>query len=311
MRRNREIVAQPPLGGGPVEHVACQRRHRRQFAEQGAELAVAIKRVGDDRLVRIDARERRRHLGEGAFHHHEFRRRDVDPGEPDAIAARGAPSTRDRKQIIVGAGIEQRVFGQRARRDQPHHITPHHALVAAGARFRRVFHLLADRDAETLLDQPVQIVVGALHRHAAHRNVHALMLAALGQHDAERLRGALGVFEEQFVEVAHPVEQQQPRMGGLDLEVLLHHRRDAGGGLRARRGVGRRRRGNWNLLLDRHGRRKLANFVVRSYRFTRRVGVFHPLHDVSSAPRTRTHAGPRANALPGMKPSIDLLGTRS
>jgi hypothetical protein len=56
---------------------------------------------------------------------------------------------------------------------------------------------------------------------------HALMLAALGQHDAERARGDLGVLEEQLVEIAHPVEQQAARIGGLDLEVLLHHRRDA------------------------------------------------------------------------------------
>ena len=76
-------------------------------------------------------------------------------------------------------------------------------------------------------DQPVQILVGALDRHAAHRNVAALMLAALGQHDAERARGSLGIVEEQFVEIAHPVEQQTIRIGGLDLDVLLHHRRDA------------------------------------------------------------------------------------
>jgi len=38
-------------------------------------------------------------------------------------------------------------------------------------------------------------------------------------------RGDFSVLEEQFVEIAHPVEQQQPGIGGLDLEVLFHHRR--------------------------------------------------------------------------------------
>ena len=57
----------------------------------------------------------------------------------------------------------------------------------------------------------------------------AEMLAALGQHDAERARGDLGVLEEHLVEIAHPVEQQAVRIGGLDLDVLLHHRRDAAG----------------------------------------------------------------------------------
>ena len=53
-------------------------------------------------------------------------------------------------------------------------------------RLGRVFELLADRDAVAERDQAVQIFVGALDRHAAHRDVAAEMLAALGQHDAER-----------------------------------------------------------------------------------------------------------------------------
>ncbi len=76
-------------------------------------------------------------------------------------------------------------------------------------------------------DQAVQIIVGAMDRNAAHRNVAAMMLAALGEHDAERARGDLGVLEEQLVEVAHPVEQQAIRIGGFDLDVLFHHRGDA------------------------------------------------------------------------------------
>ena len=58
--RDREIIAQPPLGGGAVEDVAGQRRHRRQFAQQRPEIRIAIERVGDDDLVRIDPRQRRR-----------------------------------------------------------------------------------------------------------------------------------------------------------------------------------------------------------------------------------------------------------
>ncbi len=79
----------------------------------------------------------------------------------------------------------------------------------------RILDLLADRDAMALRDQPVQILLGALDRHAAHRNVAAQMLAALGQHDAERARGGLGIVEEQLVEIAHPVEQQAVRMGAF------------------------------------------------------------------------------------------------
>ncbi len=91
----------------------------------------------------------------------------------------------------------------------------------------------------------MKILVGALDRHAAHGDVLAAMLAALGEHDAERAARHLRVTEEQLVEVAHPVEQQAVRIGGLDLDVLLHQRRDAmvfarGGGRRRHGGGGRR-----------------------------------------------------------------------
>src|ERR1051325_10778205 len=82
-----------------------------------------------------------------------------------------------------------------------------------------------------LRDQAVQILVGAVHRHAAHRDVLAEMLAALGQNDAERAARDLGVLEEQLVEITHPVEQEAVRIGVLDLDVLLHDRRRPRGGL--------------------------------------------------------------------------------
>ena len=66
-----------------------------------------------------------------------------------------------------------------------------------------------------------------MHRHAAHRDVPAEMLAALGEHDAERARRDFGVLEEQLVEIAHPIEQEAIRIGGLDLDILLHDGRCA------------------------------------------------------------------------------------
>jgi hypothetical protein len=79
------------------------------------------------------------------------------------------------------------------------------------------------------------------------------MLAALGQHDAERARGDLRILEKQLVEIAHPVKQQQPGMGGLDVQILFHHRRDTCG-VSCGRGV----RGHGNGGLERHGAAKLA-----------------------------------------------------
>jgi hypothetical protein len=228
-RRHAKESREPPLGGGAIEHVAGQRHHRGLGAQQRRQLRVAIQRVGDDDLAGLDARHLGADIGAVAFGDAEFAGRDVDPGEREAVVAGRSAAAHQRQQIIVALGVEQRVFGERARGDQPHHVAPHHALVAALLRLGRIFDLLADRDAVALRDQAMQIFVGAFDRHAAHRNVRPEMLAALGEHDAERAGGDFGVAEEQFIEVAHPVEQQTIRIGGLDLDILLHHRRDASG----------------------------------------------------------------------------------
>ncbi len=104
----------------------------------------------------------------------------------------------------------------------------HDRFGAAFPGFRRIFHLLADGHPETFGDQPLQIFIGAMDRHAAHGDVFAQMLAALGEYDAERFSGGDRVLEEQLVEVTHPVEQHAIGIGGLDLEKLRHRWGDAG-----------------------------------------------------------------------------------
>ena len=81
----------------------------------------------------------------------------------------------------------------------------------------------------------LQIFVRAHHRHAAHRDVLAQMLATLGELDAERTRSLDRVFEEQLEEIAHAVEEEAVRIGGLDLGILRHHRRHAFGAARLAR----------------------------------------------------------------------------
>ena len=44
-----------------------------------------------------------------------------------------------------------------------------------------IFDLLADGDAEALADEAGEIGLGGVHRHAAHRDILALVLAALGE----------------------------------------------------------------------------------------------------------------------------------
>ena len=104
--------------------------------------------------------------------------------------------------------VEQPVLGQRAGRDDAHDGAAHRRLAAALLGLGRVLHLLADGDLEALADQAREIGLGGMHRHAAHRDVGALVLAALGQRDVERRRRLDRVVEEQLVEIAHAIEQQ-------------------------------------------------------------------------------------------------------
>ena len=92
-------------------------------------------------------------------------------------------------------------------RDQPHDVALDDRLCSPLLRFRRVFELLADRDAMAERDQAVEIIVGALDRHAAHADVFALVLAPFGEDDAERPARDLRVVEKQLIEIAHPVKQ--------------------------------------------------------------------------------------------------------
>ena len=93
------------------------------------------------------------------------------------------------------------------------------------------------------------------------------MLSALGQRDAERARGGHGVVEEQLVEIAHAVEEQAIRVGRPDLDILLHHRRDAGGRLVAGR-AGGCSGSRWFIRrrLAEHGRRGQNAPLARTWR---------------------------------------------
>ena len=84
----REKRRQPPLRGRAVEHVAGQRRHRRQRAQIRRKFGVGIERVGDDDLARLDARDLGGERRAVAFGDAEFAGRNVDPGERETVFAR-------------------------------------------------------------------------------------------------------------------------------------------------------------------------------------------------------------------------------
>ncbi len=172
-----------------------------QFARMHA------RQLGGD-LVRLDRRDRK-----GAGGHVAGR-----DGE-------GAAGTAERRQRVGGARFQQRILGQGPRGDKTHDLALHDGLRAALLGLRRILHLLADRDPEALADQLLQIAFRGVNRHAAHRDILALVLAALGERDVQRLRRLHRVVEEQLVEIAHAVKEEIVGMRRLGRQVLRHHRR--------------------------------------------------------------------------------------
>ena len=69
-------------------------------------------------------------------------------------------------------------------------------------------------------------------RNAGHGNRLARGLTAVGQGDVQQLSRAPRVVKKQLVEIPHPVEEQQIGVLRLETEILLHHRRMGGVGLR-------------------------------------------------------------------------------
>ena len=151
---------------------------------------------------------------------------EVEGGESDALTG-----LRDGGEEIVFFGTERRI-GRGARRDHPRDFAPHQFLGQA-----RVFHLLADRDLESLANQLGDVALGGVVRHATHGDGDAFFLVARGQRDLQFLRRQDGVVEEKFVEIAQAKEQQGAGMLLLDGGILPHQRGGRLGhfnGLRAR-----------------------------------------------------------------------------
>jgi hypothetical protein len=221
-RGHAETLAQALLGGDRIEAappLLVDHFRRRQAGELGVE------GVGRDRAQ------------------FEAAGRDVGGGE----AAKPA-DPRHCHQPVGRARIEQGLLGERAGGDDADDGAVDHRLGTSLPRLGRALDLLGDGDPEAALDQPRQIGFGGVNRHPAHRDRLALMLAPRGQRDVEARRRRLGVVEEQFEEVAHPVEKQAIARLRLEREILRHHRRRGAAALRlgghAERLEGWKARGN-------------------------------------------------------------------
>ena len=214
------------------------------IGEQLEEFAALLQFLRQQDFARRQPCQRRRDVGGRQRLGGEFAGREIEPAQRQIALALG-----QRGEKVVSSCIEQRLLGQRARRHDAHDAALHRRLAGTLLRLGRVLHLLANGDAESRADQLRQIGLGRVHRHAAHRDVLALVLAALGERDVERARSEGRVLEEQLVEIAHPVKEQAIGMLALDRKVLRHHRRRL-----RHRGRGRQG-GQWVLARGRaHGR---------------------------------------------------------
>jgi hypothetical protein len=167
--------------------------------------------------------------GGGALplHDLELARGRVDPG-----CAQGR-RTRSQSEDESGlGGVEGCRLQLGARGHDTHDLALDHSL-----RRARVLHLLAEGDAEALLDQPSHVGGDGVMRHAAHGDgLAALVLRARGERDLERACGHHRVLEEELVEVAHAEEEEAVRVLRLHPVVLLHGRGLGLGGHWARTG---------------------------------------------------------------------------
>ena len=147
---------------------------------------------------------------------------DVAEGEPGTL--RPGP---ERGEEVVLAVLEHVALDQRAGGDDADDLPIDQPLGLGG-----VLGLFADGDLVALGDQPRDVRLGGVVRHAAHGGTLGLGLVPVagGQGQAQLLRGELGVLVEHLIEVAEAEEEEAIGVLGLDRQILLFHRGQLGHG---------------------------------------------------------------------------------
>ena len=126
---------------------------------------------------------------------------------------------------VAAPVVEAGAVDDRAGRDDADDIALDKALGE-----RRVLGLLADGDLVALGDQARDVGVARMIGNAAHRRLILRRLAAVAgrQRQIELARGELSILVEHLVEVAQAEKEDRILILFLDLQILLHHRRDLG-----------------------------------------------------------------------------------
>ncbi len=216
-RGDTENPPKSSLPGSRGKILGRQRRHGRQgqFDRPGVLPPVVV--LGDEDLPRAQPRQLLRQRPEfAAIHALEYPCTDLDPRQRRVTLV-----PPDRRQKAVFITLEQFGVGNRPRRVGSDDFAAHQTLGR-----RRVLDLLGNRNPVPGGQEFAEVAVEGVMRHPAHRRLDLVVVTAPGQGDAEDRGGGLSIFEEQFVEITHPVEQEGRARLFLEVEILTKHRRE-------------------------------------------------------------------------------------
>ena len=206
-----EELQQLPASAVGIEQPRCAAAH----AVPGGQRCRPAVFIGYQQFGRIQPRKFGfQHVVAGDFIDQETPAGKIRPSDAVSLFAAGY-----RHQQGVAAILQQGFIGDRARRDDAHHLAFDQAF-----RQRRVADLFADRDRFAQCDQAREITLVRMRRHARHRNGLAGGTAALRQGDVEQTRGLARIVVKQLVKIAHPEKKQHIRMLRLGREKLAHQR---------------------------------------------------------------------------------------
>ncbi len=123
----------------------------------------------------------------------------------------------DGGEEVVLLGPEVVRLQDQTRRHNADHIPLHDPFCLP-----RIFHLLADGDLESVLDEPGDVTGRGVPGYAAEGNGVLLPLVSRRQGDVQDGRRRDGVVEEHLVEVAHPEEENAVGILLLERHILAH-----------------------------------------------------------------------------------------
>ena len=211
-RSTRRLLIEGPSGGVG---------HSRSDSDLGHERRRVVEALGRDDLAGLEDRElvgqRLSSIGAVVLRRRELAGREIEQGHAESWRRQGR---RDGHQERGLARLEIPGVGQRSGRHDAHDFAAHEALGLPG-----ILDLFADGDAESLPDEPGDVAVGGVERHAAHRNRAAAgILRTRGERELERAGGGERVLVEHLVEVAHPEKHDGVAVLTLRVEVLPHGR---------------------------------------------------------------------------------------